>query len=77
MGFLKEDGSLDIERINKLPLEERMHAIAHLTKEEREKYISKLPLNESKNTRPIIYGNLKEELASGKVVNAFDVVKNL
>ena len=27
MTFLKEDGSLDIERINKLPLEEYMNAM--------------------------------------------------
>ncbi len=47
-GTIEEDGSLDIEGMKKLSLEERIHIIAHFTKEEREEYISKLPLNESK-----------------------------
>ncbi len=77
MALLKEDGSLDIDGMKKLPIEERIHIIAHFTKEQREEYISKLPLNESENTRPIVYGNLKKELASGKAVDAFEVIKNL
>ena len=77
MALLKEDGSLDIEWINSLPLEEHIHTISHLTKERRKEYISKLPLNESKNPYPIIYGNLKNELASGKLVDAFEVINNL
>jgi len=44
MAFLKEDGSLDIERINSLPLREYMDAMGELTQE----HLSKLPLNESK-----------------------------
>ena len=47
MVFLKEDGSLDIERINKLPIEEYMEVIGDLTKEQYEYYQSKTPLNES------------------------------
>lgn len=33
MALLKEDGSLDIERINKLPLEEHMNEIGSFTRE--------------------------------------------
>ena len=47
MALLKEDGSLDIERINKLPLEEYMNAMGDLTQEQVKEYISKLPINES------------------------------
>ena len=43
----KEDGSLDIERINSLPLREFMEAIGDLTQEQYKDYISKLPINES------------------------------
>ena len=47
MALLKEDGSLDIERINKLPLEEYMHEMGTLTQEQVNEYVSKLPINES------------------------------
>ena len=48
MVFLKEDGSLDVERINKLPIEEYMEVIGDLTKEQYEYYLSKTPINESR-----------------------------
>ena len=38
MALLKEDGSLDIERINKLPLEEYMEEIGGLTEEQYKEY---------------------------------------
>lgn len=47
MAFLKEDGSLDIERINSLPYEEYMDAMGDLTQEQVQEYLSKLPINES------------------------------
>lgn len=49
MAFFKEDGSLDIERINKLPIKEHMKAIGSLTREQFEQYISTIPINESKD----------------------------
>ena len=48
MALLKEDGSLDIERINKLPLEEHMKEVGSLTREQFKEYISSIPLNEGK-----------------------------
>ena len=48
MALLKEDGSLDIERINKLPLEEYMEEMGTLTEEQVKEYLSKVPINESK-----------------------------
>lgn len=51
MKYLKEDGSLDVERINKLPIDERLHEIGKFTKEQVEEYFSKAPIKESH--RPI------------------------
>lgn len=47
--LLKEDGSLDVEKINRLSLEERFDAIGSLTKKQLQEYLSKQPINESKN----------------------------
>ncbi len=47
MMYIKEDGSLDIERINALKIEEYIEAMQSLTKEQLEEYLSKLPVNES------------------------------
>ena len=49
MALLKEDGSLDIERINKLPLEEHMKEIGSFTREQFKQYVSTIPLNEGKS----------------------------
>ena len=40
MEFLKEDGSLDVERIRKLPLEEKCRVIGRFTREQVEEYFS-------------------------------------
>lgn len=47
MALLKEDGSLDIEKINRLPIEEYMEVIGKMTNEEYKEYCSKTPINES------------------------------
>lgn len=47
MAYLKEDGSLDVERINNLPLDERLHEIGKFTREQVEEYFSKAPIKES------------------------------
>lgn len=47
MTYTKKDGSLDIERINKLPYEEYMEEMGNLTNEQIEEYIANAPLNES------------------------------
>ena len=45
--LLKEDGSLDVERINKLPLDKRLHEIGKFTRGQVEEYFSKAPIKES------------------------------
>ena len=47
MALLKEDGSLDYERIRQLPLEEKHREMAKFTREQMKEYLSKLPINES------------------------------
>ena len=61
---LKENGELDIERINELPIEEYMDVIGGLTEEQYKEYLSNLPVNESKEpVRAIVVDyTLEEEL---------------
>ena len=78
MAFLKEDGSLDIERINKLPLEEYMDMMGDLTQEQVREYVTKLPINESKEPMKavIVDYTLEEEIERGGVI-AEDLINNL
>ena len=74
MALLKEDGSLDIEWINKLPLEEWMDVIGDMSKEQFDEYNSKTPLNESNEPiRPIIVDYTMEEDG----VDAEELLNNL
>ena len=67
MEYLKEDGSLDVERINKLPREEKKREMAKFTREQMNEYISKLPINELHNPVKVIKVDYKMEdlLAKG------------
>lgn len=47
MTLLKEDGKLNVEQINQLPLREYMEVIGGLTDEQFNEYLSKSPVNES------------------------------
>ena len=71
MALLKEDGSLDVEYINKLPIEEYMDVVGDLTEEQYEEYLSKLPINESNEPIRVI----KVDRPMG--VNADDVINNI
>lgn len=50
MALLKEDGSLDVDWINSLPIEEHVKVFESLTKKQYKEYWSKAPLNESHTT---------------------------
>lgn len=65
--LLKEDGSLDIERINSLPLEEKHREMGKFTREQMNEYISKMPINESHCPVKVIKVDYKMEdlLAKG------------
>lgn len=74
MALLKEDGSLDIERINKLPLKEYMEEIGDFTEEQYKEYVSKLPINEDKEPMQPIHVDwpIMDESA-----DAYEVINNI
>lgn len=69
MVFLKEDGSLDIERINNLPIDEYIYIIENLTESQREYYHSHLPVNDgTQNTDAVFVDyNMEDEIGRGGV----------
>ena len=78
MALLKEDGSLDVERIDKLPLEEWMEEIGVLTKKQYNEYCSKQPINESQDyPRCVVVDyTVEDELERGAVI-AEDFINKL
>lgn len=73
---LKEDGSLDIERINRLPIDEYINVIENLTETQREYYNSNLPINEGKqHTKAVFVDSTMEEEIKKGAVNIFDYLK--
>lgn len=79
MALLKEDGSLDIERINKLPIEDYMEEIASLNKKQYNEYISTLPLNESheqvKNVK--LDCTIEEDMKRNGAVLVYDLLTEI
>ena len=77
MVLLKEDGGLDIERINQLPFEEYTKEMGSLTEAQVNEYLSVLPINES--NEPVqaveVEYTLRDELEQGAVI-ASDYIKN-
>ena len=74
--YLKEDGSLDVERINKLPIEEYIKVVGAFTQEQYRYYTSKLPINESHEpTKPVVFYPLEELLERGLGVDAEEYLK--
>ena len=63
MAYLKEDGSLDVKRIDKLPIEDKIREMSRFTREQIEEYFSKEPINEShKPITPIKVNYSMEDL---------------
>lgn len=79
MALLKEDGSLDVERINKLPIDEYMKVIGELTESQYKEYRSATPINESyEPIKPIIYeGTYEEDVARNGGVLLEDKIRRL
>ena len=73
MALLKEDGSLDVERINNLPLKEYMEEIGDFTEEQYMEYVSKLPVNDS--NEPVRVINVDSSFDMG--VNADEVINSI
>ena len=72
MVFLKEDGSLDIERINKLPVEQHMNMLGELTSKQWDYYLSTWPIIDSNDCpRNIIVDyTMEDEIKRGTAVDA-------
>lgn len=72
MAFLKEDGSLDVERINRLPNEEFEMVLLSLTEEQLDEYYTNQPICESIPTivPTKVNHTLEEALESGTIVDA-------
>ena len=67
MKYLKEDGSLDVERITQLPIEEYIKVVGGMTQEQYRYYLSKLPINEGhEQIKPVVVDDtLAEEIERG------------
>ena len=65
--LLKEDGSLDVERIRQLPFEENKRELSRFTREQMNEYVSQIPINESHEPVKIVEVDYKMEdlLANG------------
>lgn len=76
MVYLKEDGSLDVERINNLPIEEFMEVVGEMTSEQFA-FESKTPINEGKGegTKAVDFLPMDEVIERGIGVDA-DVLLN-
>ena len=71
MVFLKEDGNLDIDKYESLPLEEWMDAMGDLTQEQFKEYLSKVPL--IKSNKPV--SAIKVESSFDTGVDIDDIIK--
>lgn len=79
MVFLKEDGSLDVDRINQLPIEDYMKVVGSFTYEERKEYYRICPFYESTEpVKPIgVDYSLEEDIEKNGSVVIMDKIKEL
>ena len=79
MVFLKEDGSLDIERINALPIEEHMKMVRELSEEQYHQYVASFPENDG--TQPVkaivVDYSMEDEIKRGTGVDADEFLKKM
>ena len=77
---LKEDGSLDVERINKLPYDEKMEVISKLSENQFLDYFSTLTLYEGGNApirAKVVNYTMEDLIKRGEGVEAFSFLDNL
>lgn len=77
MVFLKDDGSLDIERINQLPIEEHLKMIRELSDEQYHQYVASFPENDG--TQPVkaivVDYSMEDEIKRGTGVDIDEYLK--
>ncbi len=75
---LKADGSLDVERINQLPIEEYIEVIENLTEEQKQYYNSHLPPNDGhQHTTPVYVDHTLEEEIENGAIDAESLLKQM
>lgn len=77
---LKEDGSLDVERINKLPHDEKTEVISKLSENQFLDYFSTLTLYEGGNApirAKVVNYTMEDLIKRGEGVEAFSFLDNL
>lgn len=72
--YLYEDGSLNVEKIRHLPIDEKMKVMGKMTQEQIDEYWSKIPINESQNVSIKITGRYKMK---DRGVDAFEVLEKI
>ena len=79
MIYLKEDGSLDVERIRKLPIEERAKIVGSFNDKQLKYYISKFPFNESQQPikAVVVDYTMEDEIRRGTGVDADEFHKKI
>ena len=79
MALLKEDGSLDIERINNLPFEEYIKEIGTFTPVQDKEYLSKISLNENNEPFHVVEVDctMEEDVKRNGLVDAEDFLNNM
>lgn len=79
MALLKEDGSLDIERINQLPIEQYENVLAQLSEEHFEEYLQRNAINESHEPIRINYieGAMDDYMMGRGCIKAKDAIAKL
>lgn len=75
--LLKEDGSLDVEWINKQPLDERLKEMSKFTKEQMKEYFSKVCIVFNESIKPIKVDYKIEEVVVKKYYTIEDIHKIL
>jgi hypothetical protein len=79
MVFLKEDGSLDVERIDNLPLLDYYDALGDLSDLQVEEYCAKLPMNETKEYGDVtkVEFTIKEAIERDIMVDAEEFINKM
>ena len=79
MALLKEDGSLDVERIDKLPIEEYIKELGVLTQEQYKEYLSKQSINESQLPFHAVEVDctMEEDVKRNGLIDAEDYLNNM
>lgn len=79
MVYLKADGSLDIERINNLPIDEYINVIEDLTESQRKYYNSQSPVNDGNQHTKAVFVDytMEDEITKRGAVEAESFLKGL